>query len=135
MKVKHCIGNQKGSVTVEFLGVLPLVFLVMLICWQFLMGAYAVITAQSAANEAAKVFAITGSSSQARSAARDIVNAAGGGISFHSAEISSGWDSYFTAKVGVNVDLVFLPDYIRKNMSPDTRVISFEREITSREIH
>lgn len=132
MKSMRIVTNEKGSMTVEFIGVLPLIFLIMLICWQFLVGVYGVITAQAAANEAAKVYAITRDSGEALDAARTIVNAAGGGIGYVSGSIDSG--NYFTARVSVAVDLIFIPDWIRKNMDPDDKVITFEREITSRVI-
>lgn len=57
MRLKKIVSNEKGSVTVEFIAILPFVFLIMLICWQFLVGVYGVIISQSAANEAAKVYA------------------------------------------------------------------------------
>ncbi|HZG17677.1 MAG TPA: TadE family protein [Candidatus Bathyarchaeia archaeon] len=132
MAVKRMITSEKGSVTVEFIGILPLVFLIMMICWQFLVGVYGVITAQAAANEAAKVYAITRNSGEALNAARNVVNAAGGGIGYVSGNIDHG--TYFTANVSVSVDLIFIPDWIRKNMDPDDRVITFEREITGRVI-
>ena len=47
--------DERGSSTIEFLGMIPLVFLVIMIAWQFIAGAHAVILAESAANEAAKV--------------------------------------------------------------------------------
>ncbi len=139
---KRYLSNEKGSVTIEFIGILPLVFLIMLICWQFLIGAYAVITAQAAANEAAKVFAITQNESEALAAAQNIVEAAGGGIGYASGSVSfndSGFGffngGYFTAQVDVSIDLVFLPEIIRKNMSPEQKEITFSREIKSRVIN
>lgn len=126
--------NEKGSATVEFIGILPFVFLILLILWQFLTGVYAVIIAQSAANEAAKVYAITKSSSEAKDAAEQIVNTAGGGISFDSGNIS-GDGSYFTARVEVDLDLVFLPDFIKKNMEEEDRVISLGREVRGRVVN
>ncbi|NGQ97037.1 pilus assembly protein [Brevibacillus sp. SYP-B805] len=125
--------DENGSVTIEFLGILPLVFFIMLICWQFLVGVYAVITAQAAANEAAKVYAVTRDTQAAMDAAENVVAAAGGGIGFASGNIAE-VGSYFTAEVSVTVDLVFLPDMIRDNMKPEDRVISFQRAMTSRVI-
>lgn len=130
------INGQKGSATVEFLGILPFVFLLLLILWQFLTGVYAVIIAQSAANEAAKVYAITGKSDEALDAAQKIVGSAGGGITYHGGGSGiSGDGSYFTAKVGVHLDLLFLPDFIKQNMDEEDRVISFTRELRGRVIH
>ncbi|USG65675.1 pilus assembly protein [Brevibacillus ruminantium] len=132
MRLKQMIRNEKGSMTVEFLAVLPLVFVILMICWQFLIGAYAVITAQAAANEAAKVYAITGNSSEALNAAKNVVSAAGGGIGYVSGNISHG--NYFTADIQVQIDLIFIPSLIRDNMDPKDRVITFHREMTGRVI-
>lgn len=126
--------NQRGSVTVELIGILPLVFLILMICWQFLVGVYAVITAQSAANEAAKVYAITRDNVEAMNAAENVVSAAGGGISYQNGAIHANGDGYFTAEIDVAVDLVFIPSPIRDNLDPEDRVISFQRELTSRVI-
>ncbi len=130
MRLKKIVSNEKGSVTVEFIAILPFVFLIMLICWQFLVGVYGVIISQSAANEAAKVYAITGNSGEAMQAAKNVVDAAGGYISFKGADISGGVDGYFTAKVGVQMELGFLPDWLY--IKEEDRYISFDREMTSR---
>ncbi|MGE7271284.1 TadE/TadG family type IV pilus assembly protein [Brevibacillus panacihumi] len=129
--------NEKGSVTVEFIGILPFVFLILLILWQFLTGVYAVIIAQSAANEAAKVYSITGNSSEARKAAREIVNSAGGGISYNesNSSISHEGANLFVARIGVNLDLFFIPEFIKKNMEPEDKVISLSRELRGRVVN
>jgi len=132
----QALKNEKGSVTVEFIGILPFVFLILLILWQFLTGVYAVIIAQSAANEAAKVYSITGNSSEAMKAASEIVNSAGGGISYADGNSSISKDGdYFVASIGVNLDLFFLPDFIKQNMEEKDRVISLSRELRGRVVH
>ena len=133
----RALQNERGSVTVEFIGILPFVFLVLLILWQFLTGVYAVIIAQSAANEAAKVYSTTGSSSEAIKAAREIVNSAGGGISYDgtNSRITSEGPNYFVASIGVNLDLFFIPDFIKQNMEEKDRVISLSRELRGRVVH
>ncbi|MFF2532959.1 TadE/TadG family type IV pilus assembly protein [Brevibacillus sp. NPDC058079] len=130
MRLKKIVSNEKGSVTVEFIAILPFVFLIMLICWQFLVGVYGVIISQSAANEAAKVYAITGNSGEAIQAAKNVVNAAGGYISFDEGDITWDGNGYFTAKVGVQMELGFLPDWLY--IKEEDRYISFDREMKSR---
>lgn len=100
--------NEKGSASIEFIGIIPLVFMIMLVLWQFLISAYAVIVAQSAVNEAAKVYSITESSSEADMAAANIVNTAGSSIQFLGSGISGGDE--FEAEVNVDIKFVFLPD-------------------------
>ncbi|WP_421617149.1 TadE family protein [Brevibacillus sp. TJ4] len=125
--------NEKGSVTVEFIGILPFVFLILLILWQFLTGVYAVIIAQSAANEAAKVYAVTRNTDEAMNAARHIVSSAGAGISYDSGRSLISYDgSYFTARIGVDLDLFFIPDFIKQNMAEEDKVISLGREVRGR---
>lgn len=122
--------NEEGSATIEFLGMVPFVFLLMVMLWQFFVAGFAVMTAQSAANEAAKVYSTTGSTGQAIHAARNVVGAAGGNISYDesSSDIATGNGASFTAKIGVDFDLVFLPD------SWDLPDISIVRKSTSRVI-
>lgn len=105
---KRVRNNEKGSASIEFIGIIPLVFLIMLILWQFLISAYAVIITQSAANEAAKVYSITESASEAYAAASTIVNTAGSSIEFSGSTISGADD--FKATVSVKIKFVFLPD-------------------------
>jgi hypothetical protein len=132
----HCLNNEKGSATVEFIGILPFVFLILLILWQFLTGVYAVIIAQSAANEAAKVYAVTRNLDEAMSAAQHIVSSAGGGISYDSGDSHiSDNGSYFTARIGVDLDLFFIPDMIKQNMAEEDKVISLGREVRGRVVH
>lgn len=99
--------DERGSMTIEFLGMVPLVFLTIMIAWQLIAGAHAVMLAESAASEAAKVYAITAEASEAQSAAENIVSAGGSHVSFNGAPIS-GTDQ-FSAAVTVNIDFVFLP--------------------------
>lgn len=128
------LSNEKGSVTIEFIGILPLIFLFMLICWQFLIGVYGNIVAQSAANEAAKVFAITGNQDSALNAAKKVLSGAGGGIGFNGGDsyIENQGNGYFKVTVGANLEIVFLPDILTDNMEPEDKFISFQRDITSR---
>lgn len=93
---------------------IPYVFLLMVLLWQLVVGAYALITAQSAANEMAKVFSVTEDEAEAKRAAREIINATGNSIKYNSrhSTISSPHSSTgsFTANVRVDLELVFLPD-------------------------
>ena len=74
MDFKRAVSEEEGSATLEFLGMVPLVFMVMMIAWQFVVGVHGVIVAQSAVNEAAKVYSITGEWTEARAAAQSTVN-------------------------------------------------------------
>lgn len=51
--------NEKGSVSIEFLGILPFYFMFFLLLWQVVATGYAVFTAKTAVNNAAKTYAET----------------------------------------------------------------------------
>ncbi|MFD2442557.1 pilus assembly protein [Bacillus sp. CGMCC 1.16607] len=51
--------NEKGSISIEFLGILPFFFLFFLILWQVVASGYSVFVAKTAVNNAAKIYAAT----------------------------------------------------------------------------
>nr|WP_295974881.1 pilus assembly protein [uncultured Bacillus sp.] len=63
--------NEKGSISIEFLGILPFFFLFFLLLWQVVGTGYAVFTAKTAVNDAAKTFAATDDLNQAIGVAKD----------------------------------------------------------------
>jgi Flp pilus assembly protein TadG len=122
--------NEKGSSTIEFLGILPLILVVVMIAWQLIVSVQAVVVAQSAANEAAKVYSITENSSEASQAAQNIVAAGGSYLTFNGASGMTQKD--FTANVSVSIDLVFIPKKIMPgNATPS---ISYTSKATGKVI-
>lgn len=85
----------------------PLIFMVMMVIWQFIAGAHGLIIAESAVNEAAKVYSVTAEAGEATAAAKKIVDAGGSYISFGGAPVSG--TNEFNASVNVKIDFVFLP--------------------------
>lgn len=63
--------NEKGAISIEFLGILPFFFMFFLLLWQVVGTGYAVFTAKTAVNDAAKVFAATDDTTAAIQAAKD----------------------------------------------------------------
>lgn len=128
-QMKKKINNEDGSATIEFLAMVPLVFLIMMILWQFLVAGYAVIVAQSALNEAAKTYAVTEDIGEATSSANNLVNKAGGNIEILSPldPVNNG-NNHFTLRMHVNLDLIFIPDSIAGYIPK----VSFTREISGR---
>ncbi len=102
------VKEEEGSATVEFLGILPFILIIVMIAWQMIVGIQAVVVAQSAANEAAKVYSMTEDSVEATQAAQKIVEAGGSYLSFNGASGMGSKD--FTTKINVKIDLVFLPN-------------------------
>ncbi|MFO1442100.1 pilus assembly protein [Bacillus sp. Bva_UNVM-123] len=129
--LKRWVKNERGSATIEFLSMIPLILLVMMIFWQFLVAGYAVIITQSAANEAAKIYSVTESKEQATEAANKIVSTSGDNLKLRTDyEIinrSSG-SRDFTATVTVDMRLQFLPKKILGVLPP----ITFNKEISGK---
>lgn len=126
--MKKKLQNERGSATIEFLAMVPLVLLIMMIFWQFLVAGYAVIISQSALNEAAKTYSVTdGSLSEANSTAKDFIQNAGGNLEFRNIADSRNGNN-FRLTLYVNLNLVFIPEkYVGKLPK-----ISFSKEISGR---
>lgn len=105
--IKRKLKEEEGSATLEFLGIMPFMLLVVVIMWQMIVTVHGVVLIQSAANEAGKVYAITKDKSEASAAAQDIVSNASGYLTFQSAPITG--DRNYTAQVKANIRFVFLP--------------------------
>ncbi|EIJ79839.1 hypothetical protein PB1_05722 [Bacillus methanolicus PB1] len=63
--------NETGSVSIEFLGILPFYFMFFLLLWQVVASGYAVFTAKTAVNNAAKTYAATNKIDQAEKSAKE----------------------------------------------------------------
>ncbi|WP_458415050.1 pilus assembly protein [Schinkia sp. CFF1] len=68
---KRHFSNEKGAVSIEFLGILPFYFLLFLLLWQVVASGYAVFTAKTAVNNAAKTYAVTYDIVEAMNTAKD----------------------------------------------------------------
>ncbi|WP_100406439.1 TadE/TadG family type IV pilus assembly protein [Bacillus solitudinis] len=109
--IKH---NQRGSATIEFIGMVPFVFMLLMIVLQFFVAGFAVFSVQSAANESAKVYAATNDMVKAETAARDVLIANSNlyAPSGSYSSISPSGSEAFTSQVNVNLKILFLPDEI-----------------------
>ncbi|MBM7715940.1 TadE family protein [Siminovitchia sp. FSL H7-0308] len=107
MKWIKKLKDEKGSATIEFLGIMPFMLLIAVIIWQLVVTIHGVVLIQSAANEAGKVYSITKDKSEAASAAQDIISTGSGYLTFQSAPISG--DQNYTAEVNAKIRFVFLP--------------------------
>ncbi|WP_010098593.1 TadE/TadG family type IV pilus assembly protein [Ornithinibacillus scapharcae] len=103
--------SERGSATLEFIGIVPLAFLLLAIIIQFVVIVNAALITQSAANEAASVYSVTKSESEATNAANKILNATGDYLS-GSASIAATGEKDFDATVNVQIDLFLLPESI-----------------------
>lgn len=110
--------DEEGSATIEFLGIVPLAFLLLMIIWQFIVGINGVLITQSAANEYASVYSITKNPTEAEQAASEILNSTGDYLHTVSIGGPSPGNKEFQAQVSVNIEFVFLPDRIFGGASP-----------------
>jgi Flp pilus assembly protein TadG len=130
--LKRLFKNNKGSISLEFIGVLPFFFLFMLLVFQGFVLGYALITSQSAVNEAAKVYAEGDTLTESRKAAQKIVGNSSY-LTLNSLTIpSQDTDGDFEVRANVSIDLMFIPDKwksissITFNQSASSRVIDSE---------
>lgn len=120
---KKKINNEKGSMTIEFIGMIPLVFIIVMVIWQLIVSVHSVVLAQSAANEASKVYSLTMNPNDAMNSAEKIINSGGNYLSIENTTIED--ESHrsavntplkkFTTTVKVNIQYVFLPKKLFKN--------------------
>ncbi|MBS4193292.1 pilus assembly protein [Bacillus sp. FJAT-49705] len=128
--MKKLLKNERGSAIIEFVSMVPLVLLLMMILWQFLVAGYAVIITQSAANEAAKVYSVTKDSSEANNAAKKIINSAKATLKLNGAVAIDSSGRNFEATVKVDMTLKFLPKKFLGTVPP----LTFEKSISGRTV-
>lgn len=123
--------DEKGSATIEFLALVPLMMLVIMLFWQLMISGYGVIVAQSATNEAAKAYALSGREVDARQAATQILSTTGKNITYVNTEIINPIGTKnFTITVHANLDLIFIP----KKLLGYTPTIPITRTVNGREL-
>jgi hypothetical protein len=110
--ISKLIKDQKGSATLEFLGIVPIALMLLVVIWQFIVGINSVLVTNSAANEYAKVYAITGSISEADEAMKEILDSTGDYLYFIDVKEPNPYDKEFETEVKVGIELVFLPKKI-----------------------
>lgn len=125
-KFKKYIENEDGSAILEFIGMIPFVFIIVIIGWQLIVAVHSTVLAQSAANEAAKVYSLTTDPYEAESSANKIINAGNNYLTMQEMTIED--DNHnnatntklkkFKATVKVNMRFIFLPKSLFKNGNP-----------------
>lgn len=129
-KWKKRIKNENGSASIEFLGMVPLLLLLFVMLWQFLVVGYALIVTHSAVNEGAKVYAVTNDPDKAADKAAEVMSKVGGSVRQKQPLYVSGTLPDFTATLNTEVELVFLPADMRRGLP----AIPIKQEATSRVI-
>lgn len=129
--MKKLLKNERGSAIIEFVSMVPLVLLLMMILWQFLVAGYAVIITQSAANEAAKTYSVTKDRNEANAAAEKIVQNAKATLKLNgNVNIVDLNARDFKATVTVDMSLKFLPKKFLGILPP----LTFDKSINGRTV-
>ena len=113
---RRWLDNEKGSATLEFLMVLPYYFLFFLLLWQAVASGLTFMKAQSAVNQAAKIYSVTNDENQAASAAREAIGASEM-MTYQNLSISNNYDNTFNAKIELRHGFVFIPKEWRNRAS------------------
>ncbi|MDN4492244.1 TadE/TadG family type IV pilus assembly protein [Ureibacillus aquaedulcis] len=113
MKGRKLLKEERGSLSIEFLGILPLYFLLFLLLWQVVASGYAVISLKSAASDGAQVYAVSGDWLETE----EVINKSIGSssiLSNHQVFIQNvpGNADLFEIEIKAEHPLVFLPDSI-----------------------
>ena len=116
MKKFKSIRNEKGSMSIEFLGILPFYFLFFLLLWQVVASGYAVLSLKSAANDGAQVYALTKSHSEAEEAVKKSIGNSSL-LTEATVSVSSTGNGLFDLKISARHPLVFIPEKWKSTMS------------------
>lgn len=116
MKKQSVIGNEKGSMSIEFLGVLPFYFLFFLLLWQVVASGYAVLSLKSAANDGAQVYALSGNYNDAVDAVNESIGSSSL-INDVAVSVPSAGNGLFELNITAKHPLVFIPEKWKTTMS------------------
>lgn len=114
---KTYLRNEKGAISIEFLGILPFYFLFFLILWQAVSTGYAVMSTKTAVNEAAKYYAVTGDVNETKLKLQEWI----GNTAFlevqNSEVIHDPYSPSFVVKVEAKHSILFIPKKWRESAS------------------
>lgn len=133
MKIKKSLKNEYGAISFEFLGILPFYFLLFLMLWQIVASGYALLTSKTAANEAAKVFALEQNFEKAKETAEEIIGSSSiltlNNISIVRADgdFTKPIEKEFEVQLELSHELIFVPDGWK-----DDTAIDFKEKTISR---
>lgn len=112
LQIKKRIQEEKGSFTLEFIMVMPYYLFLLLILWQAVASGITIMQAQSAVNEAAKIYSMTSDIEDAEIVAEKIIGHSDI-MTFEDFGVSSSGKE-FVAEVKLTHGLVFVPKEWRK---------------------
>lgn len=111
MRVRKILKSEKGSQSIEFLGILPFYFLFFLLLWQIVASGYAVLNLKSIASDAAQIYAMTENYIETKEVIDKSIEG-GELLKNHSfvIERDQGNTSLFVVTITASHPLVFLPN-------------------------
>lgn len=114
MRVRNILQNEKGSLSIEFLGILPFYFLFFLLLWQVVASGYAVFNLKAVTSDAAQVYAMSGDYYETK----EVIDQSLSGdelLKNHSFMIQTNplHPELFEVKITASHPLVFLPESIK----------------------
>ena len=129
--VKKSWQNEAGAVSIEFLGILPFFFMFFLLLWQVVGTGYAVLTAKTAVNDAAKEYAITGNYYEASEAAKKSIGSSSV-IKYKRIEIPvSDSSGRFEIELYTDHYFTFVPDKWKKQTTIEFKQEAFGKLLTT----
>ncbi|WP_137744505.1 TadE/TadG family type IV pilus assembly protein [Robertmurraya siralis] len=108
LQLRKKIQEEKGSATLEFIMVMPYYLFFMLLLWQAVASGITIMQAQSAVNEAAKIYAVTKNEFEAKEVAENIIGHSDI-MTFEQFHVPPHSGKEFTAEVKLKHGLVFVP--------------------------
>jgi len=105
--------DEEGSLSIEFMGLLPFFFILFLVFFQILGSGFSMLLAQKGVNESAKVYSITGSEIEAEEALQSVIGSSSI-LDYSDLGVADEGDGYFTVKMTGNHGIVFGPDSWRQ---------------------
>lgn len=116
MKRFKVVRNERGSLSIEFLGILPFYFLFFLLLWQVVASGYAVLSLKSAANDGAQMYAVSGDYMEASDT---VLESIGGSSLLTGATVSvtPAGSNLFELEVQASHPLVFIPQKWKSTMA------------------
>lgn len=126
---KKNLSNERGAISIEFLGVLPFYFFFFLILWQAVSTGYVIMTAKTAVNEAAKYYAMTEDAVEAKLMISNVLATTS---LIEESNISVGPHpekaEMFVVSVSATQPLVFVPDLWKEKASLPIEVKTVGRQ-------
>ncbi|WP_156289393.1 TadE/TadG family type IV pilus assembly protein [Oceanobacillus salinisoli] len=118
--------NEKGAISIEFLGILPFFFMFFLLLWQVVASGYAVHTVKMASNAGAKTYAATTDINEAKDTITDAIGSSSV-IDYQGMNVTLlDSNGKFELNVQVSHSLIFVPDQWKPSTSItlDEKVVS-----------